>query len=359
MADSPSPKKDVVLTTAEKIAGGIILGGIGLGLAYGLTFVLPMLIALEWNMLQLGIGAAVIGGLAYMALDKDVHFLFSRGYRLMIRKIRRNIFTWDPIGNLELNIQHMEKREREMGANRQALQTQITGLERRIETMKGEMEDALGQMQNAQQNGQRVNVNPNASTAEDDEENQATRAANAYGRREASVERLTKMLTTLQSTAKTLKRIHNGVKFLIEDTKDEVMVARTELLASTAAGDAADNAMQIINGDPQLKQAYREAMQIIDDKVADRLGAVEMAVNDSKGFLSTVDGKNSKYNKSALKALQAWDKNTEKLRLNPDAPPKQRVADGEPLEADEERVQAAAQQMSATSDTDRLFDSDK
>jgi hypothetical protein len=98
-------------------------------------------------------------------------------------------------------------------------------------------------------------------------------------------------------------------------------------------------------------------MQIIDDKVADRLGAVEMAVNDSKGFLATVDGKNSKYNKSALKALQAWDKNTERLRLNPEAPAKTRVADGDPIEAEDEQVQAAAtHQASASSDTDKLFD---
>ncbi len=358
MADSPTPKKDVVLTTGEKVAGGLIVGGVGAGAVYGLVQVAPTLLNLEWNLLQIGAGLGVIGAIGYVAFDKDAHFLVGRAYRLMMRKLRRSLLTWDPIGNLELNIAHMEKREREMGANRQALQTQVTGLERRIATMKEEMEEALGSMQNAQQNGQHVNTNPNAATADEDEANEATRAANKYGRREAAVERLSKMLVTLQATAKTLKRIHNGVKFLIEDTKDEVMVARTELLASTAAGDAADNAMAIINGDPQLKQAYREAMQIIDDKVADRLGAVEMAVNDSKGFLATVDGKNSKYNKSALKALQAWDKNTERLRLNPDAPPKQRIADGEPLEADDEQVQQAAQkQMGASSDTDKLFDS--
>ncbi len=301
-----SGSKEIVLKKPEKIAGAVVGTGVAVGAGYGLYKVLPALVSMSWGLLQIAMALALTGAVLYVVMDKQTRTLAARAYRLLIRGLWRTLMKYDPIGNLQEHISYMEKKLVSMDEQRAALHGQVVGLRREID--KNEQE-RVGALKRAQ-----------AAKSQPGAEEVLTLEANKAGRRERTNAKLTQLLGTVETCDRILTKMRRNAAFLIDDTKDEVDQITREFLATKAAGAAAENAMEIINGDPEMKRMYQDTMSYLESEVADRVGKFEMIINDSEGFIKSIDIQNAVYKQSALETLEAWEKKSDQLLLNPDKP---------------------------------------
>jgi len=294
--------KAIVLKKPEKIAGTIAVAGVAAGAGYGLYKLMPFLVTMTWGVLQIAVALTLSAILLYIVMDKQTRAVFGRGYRLMIRGIWRAVMKYDPIGNLKEHIVLMKEKAAQMDENRGVLAGQVTALKRQIDQNEREKQEALAK----------------AKVARDQKaEDVVTYQGRLAGRREASNVKFTKLLGTLETSARILAKMRKNLGFLIQDTEDEVEQITREFMATKAAGAAAENAMEIINGDPRMREMYAETMEYLEQEVADRVGKFNMMFEDSQGLMQSIDIQNAMYKESALKQLEAWEAKSDEFLLNP------------------------------------------
>lgn len=301
--NTPTLIKNIKLSNKEKIAGGVLTVGLaGLGI-YGIFLAMPILLTVTWGIAQIVAVLAAVGALLFVVTDKQTRTLFGRLYRLLIRKMWYAVMKYDPIAQLEEHILLMRKKFQEMGEQRKVLHGQAVGLRRQIEKNEQERIAALRLVR--------------AAKGTPDAESVLAGEGARAGRRELTNRKLSVLLEKVETCDRVLTKMHKNLGFLIEDTKDQVDLVRSEFIATKAAGAAAENAMEIINGDPETKKMFEDTMSHIESEVADRLGRFEMMMMDSDSFVKSIDLTNSMYKQSALDALEAWEKKSDQLLLDP------------------------------------------
>jgi len=284
----------------EGTTGMIVLALMIAAGAYGLNAILPWIITLLQNTLHAVLLFGALGAIVYVASDRRFRNLISYMYKGIMRKITSIFVTIDPIGILKNYLRDLRLSIRDMSDQIGKLRGQMRSLQQEITKNEAEREHSLKQAKIAHEKGKQSAFVLKARKAGRLKESNFT-YKNLYTKMEVLYRVLTKMMEAAQ--------------FWYEDLSDEVDVKTRERKMITKGYSVYKSAKKVIQGDPDAKELFDQALEYMAEDYAEKLGEIEHFMDISEGFIDSVDIKNGVYEEDALQELEEWEKKTESLIL--------------------------------------------
>jgi hypothetical protein len=268
--------------------------GIGLlgFLGVGLYRILPYLLEMASNMIALAGMLAVLSAIIYLALDKKVHALVWAFYQIGMRRVTGMLIELDPIAIIETYISHLEGRRAEMSAQITSLKGEIGKMKRYIANNTEAMKEALEKGRAAERQGNRGQQIINGNEA---------------ARLEQSIKKLQPIQHKMEHLAQILNKMYEATGLMITDMSNDIRLKKQEYNAIKAGYSSLKSAMSIINGDPDKKALYDQAMEHLQDTMGDRVGQMEHFLEMSTSFISAIDVQNGVFEERGLAMLDKFD----------------------------------------------------
>ena len=143
--------------------------------------------------------------------------------------------------------------------------------------------------------------------------------------------------------------MYSNSEILLEDTKDQVKVKEQERKAIRASHGAMKSAMNIISGKCDKRAMFDQAMEVIADDVANKVGEMEQFMELSANFMESVDLQNGIFDEEGMKMLEEYEKKSTLLLLGG-----QENTNEDSLDLND--YQAEKQKIEGSSDYTGLFD---
>lgn len=266
---------------------GIIAGGIGL------WAILPTLIILAQNTLYLMVILGAIAAILYLVMDPKVRLLVSYAYKNIMRTITKMFIELDPIKVVETYVSEMKDNMRKMNQQLSNLKGQMVKLKSTIDKNNMEMQNNLKLANRAKETGNKNIVILKSRKA---------------GRLKESNFTLQNLYTKLEVLYRVLNKMYEQTGYIVEDLDDEVNVKKREYEAIKAGYSAFRSAMKIINGDPDKKAMFEQAMEVMADRVGQQVGEIERFLEVSKTFMDSIDLQNGVFEEEGMEMLEKWEK---------------------------------------------------
>ncbi len=318
----------------EGTTGAVFLlgavGGIGF-LLY--KFMGPILAALGTTLGIVGV-LAILGIIIYVALDPKARTLISYMYKSVMRSITGMFVTIDPIGILKNYIDDLK-------SNLKKMSKQIGGLRGQMRKLKNIV---------AENN---TEIQKNMLIAKKAKEQGNKKAMLLSSRKAARLKESNTKYVALHKRMSILHRVlgkmYTNSEILLEDTVDQVKVKEQERKAIRASHGAMRSAMSIIKGDSDKRAMFDQAMEVIADDVANKVGEMEQFMEMSSDFMNSIDLQNGVFEEQGLKMLEEYEKKSTLLLLGG-----QEQEDDEVL--DLKQLDAQTRENSNDSEYEGLFD---
>ncbi|HRO09080.1 MAG TPA: hypothetical protein PK047_09445 [Saprospiraceae bacterium] len=273
-----------------------ILGGIG----YLLFKFSAVILAMLTNTIGVVILLAVLGSIIYLALDPKFRTLLSYMYQSVMRWITGIFVTIDPIGILKNYIDDLQKNLNKMGVQ--------------IGNLKGQMRKLVTIVE---ENNKEINNNMLIAKKAKEQSNDSAMllASRKAARLQESNQKYTELHGKMSILYRVLTKMYSNSEILIEDTTDQVKVKEQERKAIRASHSAMRSAMSIIRGDADKRAMFDQAMEVIADDVANKVGEMERFMEMSSSFMNSIDLQNGVFEEQGLKMLEEYEKNSTLLLL--------------------------------------------
>ncbi len=273
-----------------------ILGGAGFLLFKYSAAILAMLT----NTLSIVIILGVLGAIIFMALDPKWRTLVSYMYQSIMRWITGIFVTIDPIGILKNYISDLQKNLDKMG-------TQIGNL-------KGQMRKLVTIVD---ENNKEISNNMLIAKKAKEQGNESAMllSSRKAARLQESNQKYTELHGKMSILYRVLTKMYSNSEILIEDTTDQVKVKEQERNAIRASHSAMRSAMSIIKGDADKRAMFDQAMEVIADDVANKVGEMERFMEMSSSFMNSIDLQNGVFEEQGMKMLEEYEKNSTLLLL--------------------------------------------
>jgi phage shock protein A len=298
--DSVSTKPKSFWRRPEGITGSFFMVAILGGLGFLLFTNLAAILAFTQSLLGLVATIAVLGVIVYMILDPKVRTLFSYFYKSIMRGITSMFVTIDPIGILKNYIGDLEDNLKKMGKQIGGLRGQIRKIKTLMQENNKEIEQNILIARKAKQQGN---------------DKQAMLSARKAGRLKESNGKYETLHSKMSILYKVLTKMYSNSEILLEDTKDQVKVKEQERKAIRASHSAMKSAMSIISGDSDKRAMFDQAMEVIADDVANKVGEMEQFMELSSNIMDSVDLQNGVFEEQGLKMLEEYEKRSSLLLL--------------------------------------------
>lgn len=284
----------------EGTTGAIFLMAIIAGIAFILFKYSAAILAMLSNTLGIVALLAVLGVIIYMVLDPKWRTLVSYMYKSIMRWITGLFVTIDPIGILKNYISDLQDNLQKMG-------TQIGNL-------KGQMRKLVTMVD---ENNKEINNNMLIAKKAKEQGNDSAMllASRKAARLQESNEKYTALHNKMSILYRVLTKMYANSEILIEDTTDQVKVKEQERKAIRASHSAMRSAMSIIKGDADKRAMFDQAMEVIADDVANKVGEMERFMEMSSSFMNSIDLQNGVFEEQGLKMLEEYEKNSTLLLL--------------------------------------------
>ena len=284
----------------EGTTGFLFLAGIlGAG-GYLLFKYSSAILAMLSNTLGIVALLGILGIIIYMVLDPKWRTLVSYMYKSVMRWVTGIFVTIDPIGILKNYISDLQDNLTKMG-------TQIGGL-------KGQMRKLITIVE--ENNKEITNSMLIAKKAkEQNNESAMLLASRKAARLQESNEKYTALHSKMSILYRVLTKMYSNSEILIEDTTDQVKVKEQERKAIRASHSAMMSAMSIIKGDTDKRAMFDQAMEVIADDVAGKVGEMERFMEMSSGFMNSIDLQNGVFEEQGLKMLEEYENKSTLLLL--------------------------------------------
>jgi len=284
----------------EGTTGAIFLMAIIAGIAFILFKYSAAILAMLSNTLGIVALLAVLGVIIYMVLDPKWRTLVSYMYKSIMRWITGLFITIDPIGILKNYISDLQDNLQKMG-------TQIGNL-------KGQMRKLVTMVD---ENNKEINNNMLIAKKAKEQGNDSAMllASRKAARLQESNEKYTALHNKMSILYRVLTKMYANSEILIEDTTDQVKVKEQERKAIRASHSAMRSAMSIIKGDADKRAMFDQAMEVIADDVANKVGEMERFMEMSSSFMNSIDLQNGVFEEQGLKMLEEYEKNSTLLLL--------------------------------------------
>ena len=137
-----------------------------------------------------------------------------------------------------------------------------------------------------------------------------------YGRLEESNKRFSDLLGKMEILYRVLAKMYDNSGYLIKDIENEVRIKKQEREAIKSGYSAMKRAMSIINGDPDKKMMFDQAMDAIVDDISSKIGEMERFMEVSSTFIESIDLQNGVYEQKGIELLEKMEKQGISLLLS-------------------------------------------
>ncbi len=331
--DNMSTKPKSFWSRPEGKTGSLFLLAILGGLGFLVVSNLAALVTFASSMLGLVATVLALGVIVYMVLDPKMRAFVGYLYKSVMRKITGIFVTIDPIGILKNYVEDLSDNLKKMGK-------QIGGLRGQMRKIKTMMID------NNKEIEQNLLIARKAKELKN--EKQLMLASRKASRLKQSNGKYEKLHAKMGLLHKVLTKMYANSEILIEDTKDQVKVKEQERKAIRASHGAMKSAMSIISGDSDKRAMFDQAMEVIADDVANKVGEMEQFMELSANFMDSVDLQNGVFEEQGLQMLAEYEKKSSLLLLGG------KEMNDETLDLNE--YQAEKAKVANSSDYSSLFD---
>lgn len=242
----------------------------------------------------------VLGAIIYMILDPKMRTLVSYMYKSVMRWFTGMFVTIDPVGILKNYIGDLEDNLKKMSKQIGSLKGQMRKLKNIVEENNGEINKNMLIARKAQ---------------EQNNDKAMMLSSRKAGRLKESNQKYTALHNKMSILYKVLSKMYSNSEILLEDTKDQVKVKEQERKAIRASHSAMRSAMSIIKGDTDKRAMFDQAMEVIADDVANKVGEMERFMEMSADFMDSVDLQNGVFEEQGLKMLEEYEKKSTLLLL--------------------------------------------
>jgi hypothetical protein len=265
-------KKPGWFAEPKNVATTIVGVSLFAGLAYVfLTFVLPWLVAVTWNMVNLIIGGVVLGFFLMIVTNKK----FWRALRYLSEFIANCTvglaIELNPFNILQLKI--------EQGYKDRNTLFQQSG---RLKGKQSELMDKLdAKEKELQLNIQKVKI----LQQEKDKSRQVDLYANNVLRCREYIDNVTPIVGDLNKLIKFSDTAYDESGIMLEDAKLD-LEAKKDLYYSVTTGlSAVTSAMKAFKGDDELNQDAEKALAILKQQIGEKIGHIKSAIDVTSRFM--------------------------------------------------------------------------
>lgn len=274
---------------------GLVVGaGMIGGLLYALYRLLPYLIEMTKNLIELTILGVVLFVIVFMIMDPQVRNLVWYIYKALMRAITGLFIQLDPVGIIETYVAHLKKQLGLLEEKITSLSGARTKLTDAINRAKSEMEEQL----NLAKSGRKKGID-NAEIMV---------YTNQAGRLDARIQKFQNLLLKIDTLYRILDKMKKGAKVIVLDYQNQVENIKQEREVIRTGFNAFKSAMSILTGDPDKKVLFDQAMEVIQSDISMKAGAMERFVDESSEILQSIDLQNGAFEEKGMKLLEKWEK---------------------------------------------------
>ncbi len=278
----------------KNIATAVIALALTAGLAYGfLTYVLPWLVKVTWNMVNLVIGGVVCGFLLmtvtnrkfWRALKYFSEFIANYSIGLAIEL--------NPFAILQAKIDQGYK-------DRETLYKQSG----RLKGKQSELMDKLGEKEKELQlNIQKVKI----LQSEQGSGRQVNLYTNNVMRCREYIDNVTPIVSDLNKLIRFADAAYEESGVMLEDARLD-LEAKKDLYYSVTTGlSAVTSAMKAFKGDDELNKDAERALAILKVNIGEKIGHIKSAINVTSRFMDDQDLENKAKSAQAVELINQFD----------------------------------------------------
>ena len=278
----------------KNIATAVVVLALTAGLAYGfLTYVLPWLIKVTWNMVNLVIGGVVCGFLLmtvtnrkfWRALKYFSEFIANYSIGLAIEL--------NPFAILQTKIDQGYK-------DRETLYKQSG----RLKGKQSELMDKLGEKEKELQlNIQKVKI----LQSEQGSSRQVNLYTNSVMRCREYIDNVTPIVGDLNKLIQFADAAYEESGIMLEDAKLD-LEAKKDLYYSVTTGlSAVTSAMKAFKGDDELNRDAERALAVLKVNIGEKIGHIKSAINVTSRFMDDQDLENKAKSAQAVELIKQFD----------------------------------------------------
>jgi hypothetical protein len=274
---------------------GLAISALAMGGAiYGLYWLLPILIVVATNVLELGALCAAIAVLFYAIADGRVRAFLSYLYKGFFRAVTGFFIQIDPIGILKNHIEELSEKLRTMREQLGNLNGQVRRVQQQIAQNEQLRDDALAL----------AKAGRHDPTHADASKLQARHAIKL----EDSNTRLRAIEQQMMTLFRMMKKLSDTSELVLQDMQSTVDIKTRERASIKAAYSAYRGALAILQGQSEGRDLYDRAMEFLNDDYARKLGEIELFMDFSEGVIKGADLETLAYDARATERLDEWER---------------------------------------------------
>jgi hypothetical protein len=282
----------------KNIATTIIGLSLFTGLTYAfLTFVLPWLVTVTWNLVNLIIGGTVLGVLLMIVTNKK----FWRALRYFSEFIANYTvglaIELNPFNILQLKIEQGYK-------DRNTLFQQSSKLKGKQSELMDKLKDKEKELQ---LNVQKVKI----LQQESNQSRQVDLYANNVLRCREYIDNVTPIVGDLNKLIKFSDTAYEESGIMLEDAKLD-LEAKKDLYYSVTTGlSAVTSAMKAFKGDDELNQDAEKALAILKQQIGEKIGHIKSAIDVTARFMDDKVLEDKAKSAQAIELINRFDLNAD------------------------------------------------
>lgn len=291
-------KKSRWFAEPKNVAATIIALSLFAGLAYAFTvYVLPFLITVTWNLINLIIGGAILGFLLMIVTNKK----FWRALRYFSEFIANYTIgiaiELNPFNILQLKIEQGYK-------DRNTLYQQSARLKGKQSELLGKLNDKEKELQ---LNVQKVKI----LQQEKNQSKQIDLYANNVLRCQEYINNVTPIVGDLNKLIKFSDSAYEESGIMLEDAKLD-LEAKKDLYYSVTTGlSAVTSAMKAFKGDDELNQDAEKALAILKEQIGEKIGHIKSAIDVTSRFMDDKVLEDKAKSAQAIELINRFDLKTD------------------------------------------------
>lgn len=285
------------------IYGGIaLLGWVAVKALDGflpvLNRVLEQILSSIWLTAAVGASVAFLG---FLVVNKDLHRLLWYGYKSAMRWVTGRFIELDPIGIMQSYVDTLHKRLDEIKQGLGTLRGQATKLEQLIREQTKKHEYSMQMASQAR-----------SRESEEGMRRQMRLMSRKAGRAQETSITYQKLHAKIIRHVAIMVKIKEASEFMIEDLEDTIDQETQKRKTIHASFQAMSAARRILAADEQ-REMWDRALQANVDDYHQKLGEITQFMEDSQGFIVSMDLENGMYEEDALYKLDEWERRSDKL----------------------------------------------
>ncbi|MBB4078409.1 phage shock protein A [Lewinella aquimaris] len=294
----PAPNKKSFWQRPEGVTGLIFLVALLAGAGLLITTFSGVILPFLSTTIGIVVAGIVLLSVVFAIADPRTRTLLGYMYKSAMRKVTGLFVNIDPIGILKSYVEELERNLQEMRKQIGKIRGQMRHLTSLMETNETEVKKQLKLAALAKEKGKNQ---------------QMILSSRRAARLRESNQKYQVLLTKMEVLNRVLNRMHQNSEVLLEDTRDQVDLRIQERKAIRASHGAMTSAMSVINGDPDQRAMFDQAMEAIAEDVANKVGEMERMMELSNDFMASVDLQNGVFADEGLRMLEEWEQKSELL----------------------------------------------